>query len=299
MLTDFESRLADFLGSGLPAPFTGRVEVAPGPAASNQPSITVAVVEARRLAPDFGSTRPEQAPGADDPRRVVRLDCDVAIEVRAATNQGRPQAIAGLDALLYELDRPELARTPTLESPADDPGFVIESLEVTSARTAPEEGLPRLLLHVVGWFWPPDAPGITGAPIAEARVRTVARPVDLAPWPLRLRAGDGSIALTLTTSAGGTTLLDGQGVAADSFGAVAVRVIDAGGRPGAGTLAGGDSGPPGSRLIALTDGTATVEYVPPAEAATDHLVVSVARPDTGDGAEIGIELARFSIEVTA
>lgn len=297
MLAEFESRLADFLGANLAVPFAGRVDVAPGPAPGNEPSITVAVVEARRLAPDFGSTRPEIAPGADDPRRIVRLDLDIAIEVRAA--DGRAQTIAGIDALLYELDSPDVRTAPTLQSPADDPGFVLERLAVGSALTDPDTGLPRVVVHAVGWFWPPDAPGITGEPIAEARVRTVARPVELAPWPVLLRAGDDPVTFTLTMGAEGTTVIDGTSLAADEFGALAVRVLDAGGRPGAGTLSGGGAGPDSTTIVTLTDGTTTLEYAPPAEPAADHLIVSVARADTGDGPDIGIELARFSIDVRA
>jgi hypothetical protein len=297
MLAELEAQLADFLGARLGAPFAGRVDVVPGSGQGNQPSITVAVREARRLAPDFGSTRPEQAPGADDPRRVVRLDVDVELVVTPANNGGRPQLIAGLDALLYELDGPEARAAGTLASPADDPGFVLDRLEVRSALTDPDEGSPRVVLNAVGWFWPPDAPGITGAPIAEARVRTVARPVDLAPWPLRIRAGDDAVTFTLTMAATGTSVLDGDGVDIDEFGRVALRLIDAGGRPGAGSLIGGADGPAGSRIVTLTDGTTTIDYAPPADAASDHLVVAVARPDTGDGAAIGVELARFSIEV--
>ncbi len=299
MLAEFEAQLADYLGARLDPPFAGRVDVAPGTAADDEPTITVAVTDARVLAPDFGSTRPEVAPGADDPRRVVRLDVDVRLEISAADDAGRAQVVDGVDALLYELDGPGARTEPTLASPADDPGFVLERLDVRSAAVAPAEGAPHVELNAVGWFWPPDAPGITGAPIAEARVRTIARPVDLAPWPLRLRAGDGTVTFTLTMAAVGTTVLDGAAIDRDDFGALAVRLVDAGGRPGAGALTGGAEGPLDSRIVVLSGGTTTVDYTPPTDAAADHLIVAVARPDTGDGPDVGVELARFSLEVGA
>ncbi len=297
MLTHFETRLADLLGAALPAPFGGRVDVAPGAGPGGQPSITVAVAEVRRLAADFNSVRPEAAPGADDPRRVVRLDCDVAITVAAASSAGRDQVVAGVDAVLYELDGPRFRTASTLESPADDPGFVLELLEVRGAALVADDEVSRVDLGVVGWFWPPDAPGITGEPIAEARVRTVAQPVDLAPWPVLLQAGGPPLALELTTSTVGTTVLDGDDVDVEAFGALVLRLVDGGGRPGAGALAGGAPGPADSRVVTVADGTATVEYTPPGTPATDHLVVALAHDDTGDGPAVGVELARFSLTV--
>lgn len=297
MISHFESRLADLLGTRLSAPFAGRVDVEPGPTATNAPAITVAVVEARPLEPDFGSVRPEAAPGADDPRRVVRLDCDVHVSVRPADGQGRAQTVAALDGLVYLLEEPALRRPGTLGSPADDPGFLLEALAVRSLLTAPAVGRPRLEVGALGWFWPPNAPGQTGVAIREAHIRHARLPVSLEPWPLLLRPGDPRVTFTVDVHAVGTTVVDLDGVTTSGFGEVAIRLVDHGGRPGAGTLGGGVAGPDGTRIVPIDDGRTSVDYTPPAQSAVDHLVVSIARPDTGDGPAVGSELARFSLVV--
>jgi hypothetical protein len=297
VLADLESRLADLLGSRLAPPFRGNVAIAPGPAdVDAAPSLTVAVTDAWTLRPDFGSIRTELVPGSPAPRRVLRLRCNVTIAVRTSASAGRGQAMDALDAILYELDHPDLRQPGTLTSPADDPGFALDSLTPVSAWTEPEDGLPHVVAEAVGWFWPRGVSGVAGSEIVEARVRTVNQPLTLEPWPL-LRTGDPAVALTLTAASGGTMVLDGEAVTAAGFGALAMRLVDDGGRPGAGTLDGGDAGPGGSRIVPLIDGRAAIAYTPPAEATTDHLVVAVAGPDTGDGPTVGIELARFSLVV--
>jgi hypothetical protein len=297
VIRHFESRLADLIGSRIDPPFQGRVFVAPGSAGGNDPVVTVGVVAARPLEVDFGSRRPEIAPGADDPRRIVRLECDVAVTVAPGAGQGRAQTIAGLDGLLYLLDDPALRRPETLASPADDPGFVLDSLRIGAVLLAPDNGTPRLELVARGWFWPPDAPGVTGEPITAAHIRSTRLPVSLAPWPLRLRTGAGAVTLTLDASGVGTMRVDGEAVGREAFGTLAVQVLDDGGRPGAGTLSGGAAGPAGARIVTLEDGRTTVSYTPPDDPALDRLVVSIARPDGGEGPAIGIELARFPLQV--
>lgn len=297
MIRHFESRLADFIGSRLDPPFQGRVSVPPASPTGGAPAVTVEVVEARPLEVDFGSRRPELAPGADDPRRVVRLECDVTIAVQPANSAGRAELVEGLDAIVYLLDDPVLRRPASLDSPAEDPGFVLESMRVAGVLVAPESGIPRVALTALGWFWPPDAPGITGEPITATHIRAAQLPVSLAPWPLRLRPGGDAVSLTVQPGTVGTVVVDGETLEQEEFGELVMRIVDAGGRPGAGTLTGGSVGPAGARIVARADGAYTVEYTPPAESATDHLVVAVARPDGGDGPEIGVELARFALEV--
>jgi hypothetical protein len=299
MISHFESRLADLLGSRLAAPFAGRVDVEPGSGPADVPSITVAVVEARPLEPDFGSVRPEAAPGADDPRRVVRLDCDVHLSVRAASGQGRGQVVAALDALTYLLEDPGLRRSGTLDSPAEDPGFLLEALVVRTLRTAPEAGRPRVEVGALGWFWPPNTPGQAGVAIREAHIRHARLPVSLEPWPLLLRPGDPQVTFTVDVHAVGTMVVDGDGVTTAEVGEVALRVVDDGGRPGAGTLGGGSAGPDGTRIVTVEHGRSSVAYTPPDEPAVEHLVVSTVRPDTGDGPAVGPELARFSLVVAS
>lgn len=300
MLTDLETRLADVLGARLAAPFTGRVFVAPGPDDA-QLALLVGVREAAVVDGTFGAgRRPEVVPGADDPRRVVRLRTKLRVEVRPGAAGTRPQTLAALDALIYELDSPELRSAAALAA-AGDPGFLLTEQLPRAAVVVPVDvrsELPAVELEAVGWFWPRNTPGITGVAIAQALVRTAALPVALAPWPLHLRAGDPTLALTIRVGTTGTTTLSADAPTVSAFGALAVRVVDSGGRPGAGTLSGGTPGPNGSQLVPVDLDVATVTYQPPAAAAADVLVVHVGRADSGAGPAIGMELARFPLEVT-
>ena len=78
-----------------------------------------------------------------------------------------------------------------------------------------------------------------------------------------------------------------DGVERGPFGDVVLRLTDAGGRPGAGTLAGGTAGPDGSRLVPLSNGAASFQYTPPANAAVDLLHVSFENGEGAAGDEIG------------
>ncbi|TMS48847.1 hypothetical protein [Mycobacterium sp. DBP42] len=299
MIADLETRLADVLGSRLAAPLAGRVFVTPGPANANQIAVLVGVSRAEVIGEKFGAgRRPEQVPGADDPRRVVRLSCAIRVEVRPGANGTRAQTTAALDALLYELDSQDLRSGRALTAPGD-PGFVVDYLlpEVLSALPGPDpDALPAIEMRADGWFWPPNAPGVTGVEITAALVRTATLPVALQPWPLLIRAGDPLVPLTIRVGAGGTSRLTGASPTVSPFGELAVRVVDAGGRPGAGNLSGGAVGPDGTRLITVADDVAEFGYQPPAAPADDHLVVYVAHD--GASPSIGIELARFPLAVS-
>ena len=301
MLADFENRLADVLSARLAAPLAGRVFVAPGPADTTKTAVLVSVSRADVVPESFGAgRRPELVPGATDPRRVVRMRCDVRVEVRPSSAGTRAESIAALDALVYELDAADLRDASALVG-AGDPGFVVDGqrVEAVSVRPDPADAgsLPAIELQTEGWFWPKNAPGITGVEISAALVRTALLPIALQPWPLILRAGDAAVPLTIRVGTAGTTRLTGAAPAASPFGDLAVRIVDAGGRPGAGTLTGGAAGPDDARLLTVTDGVATLDYAPPAAAADDILVVHVARTDAGAGPTIGAELARFSLAV--
>ncbi|CRZ14806.1 hypothetical protein [Mycolicibacterium neworleansense] len=298
MIADLEKRLADVLGGRLTAPLAGRVFVTPGPADTNQIAVLVGAVHAEVLAEKFGAgRRPEQVPGADDPRRVVRLRCAMRIEVRPADNGTRAQTAAALDALLYELDSRELRTASALTAPGD-PGFVLDCLLPESVAVIPGEpdSLPVVEVRADGWFWPPNAPGVTGVEITAALVRTAMLPVALQPWPLLIRAGDPVVPLTIRVGAAGTSRLTEDPPTVSPFGELAVRVVDAGGRPGAGSLSGGAVGPDGTRLITVADDAAEFRYEPPAAPADDQLVVYVAHD--GASPSVGIELARFPLAVT-
>lgn len=302
MLAHLESRFADVLGSRLPAPLTGRVFVTPGPVATTQPALLVGVVRAVVVEQSFGGVRrPEQVPGADDPRRVVRLRCTIRVEVRPGDNSTRAETVAALDAVLYEVDGPELRTASALSAPGD-PGFVLRGQQPSAVLLIPEPPddarLPAVELETEGWFWPPNTPGITGMPIVAALVRTATLPVALQPWPLLLRAGDPPVPLTIRVGTAGTTRLSGDPPAPSPFGELAVRVVDTGGRPGSGTLTGGTALPDGSRLLTVTEQVAALTYQPPASPADDELVVSVGRADAGAGPGVGIELTRFPLTVT-
>jgi hypothetical protein len=85
----------------------------------------------------------------------------------------------------------------------------------------------------------------------------------------------------------------GPALPALPFGALAVRLVGPGGKPGAGTLSGGTPGVGGAMLLTVAAGRATVTYAPPAEPARDTLVVAL---DDGAGG-MGTELARLPVEV--
>lgn len=272
--------------------------MAPGPAPSAAPDIVVSVVRADVLEPEFGSVRPETAPGAETLRRVVRMRCTVELTCRAGLGQARQQQIAAMDAVLYELSAPEVRDASALRAPGD-PGFKLERFSVTSLTTvADDAGPPAVRGEAVGWFWPPGVAGETGEPIRSALVRSVILPLALEPWPVDLRAGDPALALSVRVGTGGTAGFSAHDPPAVSpFGRLALRLVDAGGRPGLGALTGGDSGPAGSRIVAVDEDRAVFSYQPPAEEAHDQLVVAVARTDGAAPHEIGLELARFPLDV--
>jgi len=298
MLTHYESRLADVLGTRLGAPFTGRAFVAPGPDDA-QPALLVGTRTAEVVAEDFGSKRPEVVPGDDDRRRVVRLRCLVDIEVRPGTGGARPDRLAALDAALYVLDAPDLRDASALTAPGD-PGFALSAQRVRAVRVALEDGVDfaRLEIEADGWFWPPEAPGEDGGPIAETITRLAGLPFTVSPWPVLLRAGAAAQDLEISLDETATRIHEG-GIGAAVPARFAVRVLDAGDRPGAGAVIGGDAGPGGSRAILADGGVLRVTYEPPGTAAVDRLVVSFLRSVPGEPPQLGAKLGEFRIEVRA
>ena len=287
MLSEFERRLADVLGARLPAPFRGGVDVAPG---RNDAQVVLSVRRVEPLDEHLFGMRPEVVPGAPTHRRVVRLRCDVGLDVRLLQNQSRATQLRALDSVMYELDEPGFRSGARLQ-PTDgsDPGFLVQRMFV-SLSDPPQS----LTLRAEGLFWPPDAPGETGVVIERAQLRISMQPLNLVPARPRLNAGGATADLTIEFGATGTMRVESGGrVTALPFGSIVVAVEDAGGRPGAGALAGGNAGPAGARTIPVTEGRAAFQYTPPAEPAVDHLVVSL---DDGEGG-IGIELGRFPLEV--
>lgn len=287
MLSEFERRLADVLGARLPVPFRGGVDVAPG---RDDAQVVLSVRHVEPLDEHLFGMRPEVVPGAPTHRRVVRLRCDVNLDVRLLGNQARSTQLRALDSVIYELDEPGFRSGARLR-PTDgsDPGFLVQQMFV-SLSDPPQS----ITLRAEGLFWPPDVPGETGVKIDFAQVRISVQPISLIPARPRLNAGGETIELVIEFGATGTMRIERGGrVTSLPFGAVVVGVEDAGGRPGAGTLSGGNAGPAGSRTIAVTRGRAAFQYTPPAQPALDHLVVSL---DDGEGG-VGVELGRFQLEV--
>ncbi|MGE0824802.1 MAG: hypothetical protein AB7P18_22120 [Candidatus Binatia bacterium] len=300
MISDFERALANVLGSRLPSPFGGAVEVAPGNPGGPMPKVIVGVLRTEIVSPEFLATRPEVVPGATAPRRVLRLRCQVGMEVRPRPGSGRSQQMLGVDALLYLLDAPEL-RNGTAITGDPDPGFLIQQLQIVDSQSPLDptrEDVPAVGVQaqVEGWFWPIGVPGQTGQPIGEVRVRETILPFEVAPLTPELRAGGEAVDLTFRIGTIGLLRLH---VGANPlprlpFGALAFVLFGPGGTPGAGTLSGGVAGNGGVQLVTLSPaGEAVIRYTPPAEAVTDELRVAL---DNGAGG-LGVEVGRLTLRV--
>ena len=92
MLREFETRLADVLGSRLPAPLAGTVDVAPG---RDIARLVVAVTSAETIEDDLLSIRRERVPGSTSPRRVLKLRCEVAITANLLQGETSRRSDAG------------------------------------------------------------------------------------------------------------------------------------------------------------------------------------------------------------
>jgi hypothetical protein len=279
MLREFERRLADVLGAGLPSPLAGAVDVLPG---VSQSRVLVSVAHAAPVEKDFLSSRSEEVPGAAGSRRIVRLRCDVSLQVRQLSNQDRDDRISAFDAVLFFIDDPAFRSGRSLDGGDPDPGFVLHQLALRSCEP------PALLtLDAEGFFWPVGTPGQTGEPIERIRTRLVAEPLLLEPAAPLLVAGGPQVDLVVRLgSEGGMDVREG-GVDRRPFGDLVLRLTDAGGRPSAGTLAGGAAGPAGSRRVPLSNGAASFQYTPPGEPTVDVLHVAFENAEGDAGMEIG------------
>lgn len=295
MLTEFEVRLVNVLGSRLAAPFGGRVvrRSATAPAGPG-PVVRIGIDAVRPREPDFGSIRPELVPGSDDHRRVLRLELDVAIVTEPEIIGDSIGQLAAVDALVYELQSPDLRSAEALVQPGDQ-GFLIETLALDHSDLVVE---PALRIVATGWFWPVGAAGQTGRPIEQARVREFRLPV-LLDLGAPLIAGGPDIEFELALGATGTLNVADDATVAAPFGQVALQLVSESGASGAGSLGGGAAGPDESRVVSVTGGAVAATYTPPGTAVVDHLVVSSYTED-GDGERrIGVELTRFELAVLA
>ena len=279
--------MANALGTRLAAPLAGSVDVAPG---RNNARVVLRVRSAAPLEHDLLNLRPERVPGAVNRRRVLKLRCELTLDVRVPPGGNREDAMRATDEILYLLDSPPFADGSVLLPASDaDPGFLIQRLRFTQSE-------PPLLIVVEaeGFFWPVGVAGQSGPEIVEIRLRQALRPIRLAPSRPPLVAAGAPVDLNIEFGATGTYGVQAQDeVALLPFGSVVAAVVDEGGRPGAGGLSGGAAGPDGSRVLTVENGVATLRYTPPAQAAVDHLIVRLENNEGGPG----IELGRFRLPV--
>ncbi|MET0662488.1 MAG: hypothetical protein ABWZ42_05085 [Ilumatobacteraceae bacterium] len=293
MLAEFETRFADVLGSRLAAPFGGRVRRRGAAAPNgNGPVIRLGVDSIQPLEPDFGSVRPEVVPGSADRRQVLRLGVSVGVDIQPQNANDRLQELLGIDAVIYALQHPEMRSARLLVQPGDQ-GFLLDWLHLGDSDLTEDADL---VVHAQGWFWPVGQAGETGRPIERAFVREFRLPMQLG-IEAAIEAGGADVALNVVFGATGTMQVARGSVATAPFGSVAMRLIDNGGGPGAGTLTGGEDGPDGTHLVPVADGAASVTYEPPGAPAVDHLVVSAHARDADGNERVGVELARFDLVV--
>ena len=149
MINDFEQRLAFVLGSRLTGALAGKVFVPPAPAEGPDPSLVVGVSAFRPLEPAFLSRKPEVVPGSPDPRRILRLDCDVSVEARAGQNKGRDSKVRALDAALFELGADDFQSGAALTD-ATDRGFFIQQMQFLRGNIASGSNCAR---RFPGWHY--------------------------------------------------------------------------------------------------------------------------------------------------
>ena len=297
MISEFEQRLADVLGTRLPAPFSGRVKIAGAPIGGDPPLLIAGVSMAEPAEPQLGNQKPLVVPGSADPRRVVRLKCTV--EILAVAEGGRPQQIAALESALYALDAPDF-RTGQALVETGDPGFLIDRMQISRSispldAAAGERSHFAILLLAEGFFWPVGVAGEAGRQIGEIRIRGLTLPVEIA--PARPNAVAGGPALELSVHLGKIGALRLADVSPTTaplpFETLAFALAGPGGGPGAGILTGGIAGADGVRFSPLSGGSATITYTPPAQAATDQLIIGLDDSTSG----LGLEIGRFEIRV--
>jgi hypothetical protein len=282
MLREFELGLADALGSRLPPPLQGAVDAAPARA---EALVVVAVRTAEAVDEELLSRKPERVPGATDPRRVLRLRCETGLEIRAPAGGTRADQMLAIDRTIYLLGDASLldGRALLPEDEDADPGFLVQRLALVRV-----EAPSLIVLSAEGYFWPVGQAGATGIAIGEVRIRQSVLPLLLSPPAPLLIAGGAAVDLTVQFGTVGMRLeADTPEPEALAFGDAMLSVVDSGGRPGAGVLAGGDAGPDGTRVVPVNAGQVTVQYTPPAAPATDFLVVRLGNGEGGAGQSLG------------
>ena len=225
-------------------------------------------------------------PGDVAPRRVLKLRCTVELDAKLPNGGSRSDQMQAIDGALYLLEDSSMRNGSAL-LPGDnsDPGFLIRSMAITG-------GIPpqSITMDVDGFFWPKGTPGQSGPAIQQARIRSALQPLLLDPQPAALVAGEPATDFSISFGTSGTTTLTADGIQNSAYGSLVISVMDAGGRPGQGTLAGGAAGPDGARVYAVSDGSAALSYTPPAQAAMEFLVVELDDSAGGPGIELGVPI---------
>ena len=287
MINDFEQRLAFVLGSRLTGSLAGKVFVPPAPAEGADPSLVVGVSALRPLEPAFLARKPEVVPGSPDPRRILRLECDVNIEARPGLNLERDSQVRALDAALFELGADDFQSGAALTD-ATDRGFFIQQMHFLGGAlpldpTAPDATPVSITFLAQGFFWPVGQVGQTGTAIERIELRGVAMDVDVEIPAAQMVAGGPLVNAKLRVRMPGSTDIRDAGASPAPFGSLALTLF-----PGKGTLGGGAAGTSGKiRIVSLESETATFTYIPPAQAVVEDLVVAFDDHEGGLAGEIG------------
>jgi hypothetical protein len=289
MLGALEQRLLELVAEAL----AGRDHLVVGPAgipadpAAGEGTVRVGLVGMTPVAGFEPRTLPAP-PGDDETRRVrpLRMSIEAAIEVAqrpagadADGSAARRLVLDHLARVGHALDAPGI-RDGSAFAAGPDAGYAVGEMWFDSS-TVPEpgeDGVIRASWVVRGLadVWPPDAAEDAGA-IALVSVLTAALPVAIG-------LDDAVVAL------GGTTRIHVRGLDPNRAAAgapagvrLSARVVSRLLAAGRGTISSGTSGPDGTRLVPVEDGTTTLEYRAPASlppgAPVERVEVSLARED--------------------
>lgn len=299
MIAAFEQGLANVLGSRLAAPFGGRVQVMPGAGLGGSPHVLVAATEVVPAGSDLGIGRRPELTTQDPVRRLRVLRLAVTVELRVVPSGPavRPEAIQGLERLLYLLETPDIAAGRALDAtPPADLGFRIARMALVDASgptPADADGAAVVRLLAEGWFWPAGVVGEAGPEIEEIRVRAAFLALRLVGAQEALVAGGAVASMRLESDAVGEMRLRADAPPeAAAFGTLSLALRRADGSPGAGSLTGGTAGPGGTRLVPLTAAGIEFGYTPPAAPGSEDLLIRMADPT---GTARGEILGRFPL----
>lgn len=303
MIQEFENRLAVVLGDQLAAPFADRVFVADQEPGDNGVKVLVGAVHHQPWTPEFGTTQHEQIPGQQDFRRVLRLAVEVAIQVKAASDQGRQQRRQGLDQLLFLLDQPTIRNGSDLATIADQ-GFFIDELNTIDSQLPlvnNQDTPSEIRCLAKGWFWPAGQPGQAGIAIQETHIRANTLNVELVPRIPAIVAGGPAVNLGLHVRHTGFVLEQDQQPQPLGLDLLALNLRAAGGGPGQGALQGDDLGLGGLTLVTVSaSGIANFAYTPPAQPGEDILEISLAKGGAAPAEKhAGTSLGKLSLSIGA